>query len=213
MVPSVCWFSRMSDGVKKLHMKTVFSQKPSSVSISSERPQSSVSDSPVLSVPVDECEITNVSQSTLRNIWSKAEKLIKSDGHIIKVPWLSDDMARLVKSTSSEEPHLVTRNPKKISTFCCDKKCQMFKGFSICSHVVATAQVNGQLESYLTEINGLRKPNFTAISSQRMPSGAVRKGGVCKHKRNRNLPGIETRLLCPCLESDCSAIMNHDSGS
>ena len=144
MAPSVCWFSCMSDGVKKLHMKKVFSQKPSSVSISSERPQSSVSDSPVLSVPVDECEITNVSQSTLRNLWSKAEKLIKSDRHIIKVPWLSNDMARLVKSTSCEEPHLVTRNPKRISMFCCDKKCQMFKGFSICSHVVATAQVNGQ---------------------------------------------------------------------
>ena len=78
----------------------------------------------------------------------------------------------------------------------------MFKGFSICSHVVATAQVNGQLKSYLTEINGICRPNLTAISSQGMPSGAGRKGGLCKRKHNRKLPVIETRSLRPCLERD-----------
>ena len=89
MVTNVRWFSQMSDGAKRMHMKKVFSQKPSSDSLSSHSSvssQSSVNDCPVLSVPVDECEITNVSQSTLRNIWSKTKKLIKSDGHIIKVP-------------------------------------------------------------------------------------------------------------------------------
>ena len=111
-------------------------------------------------------------------------------------------MARLVKSSSSEQPHLVTRNPKRLNMFCCDKNCQMFKGFSVCSHVVATAQVNGQLESYLVKISGLCKPNFTAISSQKMPSGAGRKGSVCKRK----LPAIETRSLRPCLESSHSAM-------
>lgn len=199
MVSNISWFSQMSDSTKSIHMKKVFSQKPSCVS---EKSQSSVDDCPVLSVPVDECEITSISQSTLRNIWSKAEQLIRSDGYIIKVPWVSDNMARLVKSSSSQHPHLVTRNPKKMNVFCCDKNCQMFKGFSICSHVVATAQVNGQLKSYLTEINGICRPNFTAISSQGMPSGAGRKGGLCKRKRNRKLPDIETRSLRPCLERD-----------
>ena len=111
-------------------------------------------------------------------------------------------MARLVKSSSSQQPHLVTKNPKKMNVFCCDKNCQMFKGFSICSHVVATAQVNGQLKSYLTEINGICRPNLTAISSQGMPSGAGRKGGLCKRKHNRKLPVIDTRSLRPCLERD-----------
>ena len=35
-----------------------------------------------------------------------------------------------------------------------------------------------------------------------MPSGAGRKGGSCKRKRNRKLPVIETRSLRPCLERD-----------
>ena len=105
-----------------------------------------------------------------------------------------------------------------MNVFCCDKNCQMFKGFSICSHVVATAQVNGQLKSYLTEINGICRPNFTAISSQGMPSGAGRKGGSCKRKRNRKLPVIETRSLRPCLERDSmqsnsNACTNSHSGT
>ena len=149
MVSNVSWFSQMSDGAKSIHIKKVFCQKPVKAL---ENSQSSIRDLPVLSVPVDECEITSVSRSTLRSIWSKAEQLIRSEGHIIKVPWLSDDMARLVKSSSSQQPHVVTRNPKRMNIFCCDKNCQMFKGFSICSHVVATAHVNGQLEMFLTEI-------------------------------------------------------------
>ena len=55
MVPNVRWLSQISDGAKSTHMKKVFSQKPSSVSVSSESCQSSVNN---LSVPVDECKIT-----------------------------------------------------------------------------------------------------------------------------------------------------------
>ena len=175
-----------------LKVKKVFCQKPIKIS---EDSQSLIRDIPVLSVPVDKCEITSVSQSTLRSIWSKAELLIRSEGHIIKVPWLSDDMAILVKSLSSQQPHVVARNPKRMNIFCCNKNCQMFKGFIICSHVVATAQVKGQLETFLTEINGICRPNFTAISSQGIPNGANRKGGLCKRKLIRRPPIIESNLV------------------
>ena len=39
-----------------------------------------------------------------------------------------------------------------------------------------------------------------------MPSRAGRKGGMCKYKHNHNVPGIETRSLHHCLESECSAV-------
>ena len=131
----------------------------------------------------------------MQNIWSKAEKLIRSYGHIIKVPWLHDDQARLVKSYSSPQPHVVTRNPKNKHMFCCDNNCQMFKCFSVCSHAIATAQVNGQLEAYLTEVNTTSKPNLTFIANQGMPQGSGRKGGKPKRKRNCKLPTIETRSV------------------
>ena len=52
------------------------------------------------------------------------------------------------------------KKSQKVEYVCCEKNCQMFKGFSICSHVVVTAQINGQLESYLTDINGICKLNL-----------------------------------------------------
>ena len=119
------WFSGMSTAAKELHMKKV-SQKTidahlvKNTTISTPRTQaahaltSSERDGTdplhsILSVPTDSCGITNVAESTLRSVWTKAETL---DGHIIKVPWSGDEKDRLVKSSSSTQPHLVTRDPK-----------------------------------------------------------------------------------------------------
>jgi len=48
---------------------------------------------------VEESGITSVAQTTLQGIWAKAEKLVRSAGHIIKAPWVNDEMAKLVKSS------------------------------------------------------------------------------------------------------------------
>ena len=103
----------MSDAAKKQHMKKVFSHKPSSVPLtnpdsasgpsSSQTLQGTVTLPSIPSVTVEECGITNISESTLRCIWSKAQKLIL-DGHVVKVPWSSGSKDRMefkVSTTSS----------------------------------------------------------------------------------------------------------------
>ena len=154
------------------------------------------------SVAVEECGITNISESTY--IWSKAQKLIL-DGHVVIVPWSSGSKDRLVKSSTSPQPHLVTANSKDV--YMCDKNCQMFKGFSICSHIVATAHTNGDLKVFLDKVNSKCKPNLTAIANHGMSRGTGRKGGVAKHKRNRKQPAIETRSVRPCLDVNEEAIL------
>ena len=74
--------------------------------------------------------------------------------------------------------------------YICDDKCPMFKGYSICAHVVAAAEDNGELASFLDCVKC--KPNLTAIASAGMPSGSGRKGGKPKRKRNRSIILIET---------------------
>ena len=71
-----------------------------------------------------------MSESTLKNIWSKAEKLVVQE-HLMKVPWSNDDKDRLVKSLSSAQPHLVTRDPKNISV---TKTVRCLKG-SLSAHM------------------------------------------------------------------------------
>lgn len=82
----------------------------------------------------------------------------------------------------------------------------MFKGFTICSHAVATAEHNGELKTFLESVASTCEPNLSVIANAGMPSGSGRKGGVPKqHKRKRN--AIETRSVRQCLEESvqCSA--------
>ena len=214
VVSEYSWFSQMSDAAKKQHMKKIFSHKPSSqpVPLTNSESASGATSSQALqststvklpsipSVTVEECGITTISESTLRNIWSKAQKLIL-DGHVVTVPWSSGSKDRMVKSSTSVQPHLVTTNSKDVY-YVCDKNCQMFKGFSLCSHTIATAHSNGDLKAFLDKVSGKCMPNLTAIANHGMPSGAGRKGGVAKQKRNRKLPAVETRSVRPCLDTN-----------
>ena len=151
----------------------------------------------MLDVAVEDCGITQIPFPTLNNMWNKAERLVQADGAILKVPWSPDAKARLVMSSSSEHPHLVKAQGDKYS---CDDKCIMFKGFSLCSHVIAAAQHNGDLQSFLESQQGRCRPNLTAIGNLGMPAGAGRKGGVVKRKRSREPTPIETCSVRPCIK-------------
>ena len=96
--------------------------------------------------------------------------MISGEG-LISVPWSSSKKCRLVKSFSSTQPHMVTVNTRNRNMYVCDEKCPMFKGYSICAHVIATAEDNGDFFDSIT-----CKPNLTAIASCDMPNGSGRRG-------------------------------------
>jgi hypothetical protein len=75
----------------------------------------------------------------------------------------------------------------------------MFKGYSICSHVVAVAEVNGDLPVLLKGVQKGCKPNLSAIANQGLPCGSGRKGGVPKRKRKGTTP-IESRSVRQCFQ-------------
>ena len=70
----------------------------------------------------------------------------------------------------------------------------MFKGFSICSHVVATAEVNKDLQSFLDSIKDTCAPNLSSIADYGMPSGSGRKREVNKRKRKYTSQPVERSL-------------------
>ena len=190
-VPQALWFSKTTE-FKEKHMKKVQSTEVKGQALPSRGGNST------LSVPFENCGLTNIAESTLSNMWSKAMKLVESKGDVLNAPWLSDEKARLVKSTSSLHPHIVTTNKENKNLYCCDDKCPMFAGFSICSHVVAVAECNGDLRSFLDAARAKCTPNLTAIANQGLPKGAGRKGAVPKRKRKTLVP-VESRSVRPCL--------------
>ena len=197
------WFGPMEDEQKQKHMKKVLSTQV--IIQRSSRPNSSS----ILSVPVESAVTTlpSISSSTLDGIWKKATLLVQNRAdHILSVPWLSDPKARLVNSPSSpHQPHTVTA--KANSTYVCGPTCQMYKGYSICSHVVAVAEVNGDLFDFLKAIEKQYSPNLTAIASAGFSAGAGRKSGVPKRKRKTTTP-IESRSVRPCLQSPSTSSLS-----
>ena len=122
-----------------------------------------------------------------------------------KVPWSSDKKARLVMSSSSDHPHLVKTKGRNSLQYSCDEKCAMFKGFSLCSHVIAACHDNGDLHSFLENYTKSKcGPNLAAIANRGMPSGSGRKGGVPKRKRSRVTTPIQTRSVYQCLQQNSS---------
>lgn len=70
----------------------------------------------------------------------------------------------------------------------------MFKGFCLCSHVVAVAECNGDLKSFLDAISSTCAPDLTAIANQGLPKGTGRKGDIPKRKRKST---VEVNLPLP----------------
>ena len=186
------WFS-MPQNAKELHMKKVYNCR-----LKTPVPSSVKSTCTLLSVPVDEVNLPGISESTLSGIWNKAESIVGSKSScILEVPWIDDQKTKLVKSSSLPLPHLVSLDTKN-QLYCCDSNCPMFKSFHLCSHVVAVAKINGDLEMFL---RSLRKstPNLTTIACEGLPSGSGRKGGQDK-RRKRVKEVVVSRSVRPCLE-------------
>ena len=118
-------------------------------------------------------EKCQLSQDILLNIFSKAEKLVRSTTSICQSPGSTD--ARLVESKSGQRPHFVmkTRNNR----YNCDVDCPMWKCSKLCSHTVACAYLDGCLQEFLNAITDA--PSFYALSKCGTPAQAGKKA----HKR------------------------------
>jgi len=201
------WFCRLKPDEKQKHLKKVLTTQVIPITLHASKPnKSSVQEHcKGLSVPVEAAvaKLPTVSSSTLTCMWNKAAGLIRASDHILNVPWLSDPKARLVKSASSPQPHVVTTKPSSTCIYVCDSNCPMFKGFSLCSHVVAAAEVNGDLSDFLDAVKKQCTPNLTAIASVGFSSGSGRKGGIPKRKRKNTIP-IESQSV---RRSACSLLV------
>ena len=198
-LPEKKWFT-MTEQSREAHIKKLLSCP---VTVLHTNLDSGDCNSP-LAVPVEKCRLFHSSTSMAENIWKKAEELIKSNG-IASAPW--DEQIYLVKSFSSTQPHTVkcSSHSGGLFKFSCDDKCQMFQGFSICSHVVSTAQYASKLLSFIEYFNSvITGSDLSAIAYSDLPSGSGRKGGIPKRKRKKKITQIESSSISPHLQSASS---------
>lgn len=106
----------------------------------------------------------------------------------------------MVKSSSGQRPHLVIR--KRTGQYCCDGTCPNWKSLGICSHSVAAAEDNSDLQSFVTWFAKAKKvPNITQLATSQMPAGRGRKGSVPPRKRRKTIPVESRKSLSDILPS------------
>ena len=108
--------------------------------------------------------------SVLEGIWEKAEQLLSTDNATAPAPGC-DPKARMVKGTSTNQPHLVIVKRKGQNV--CDNTCGNWRSLGIiCSHSVVVAEQNGELRDFVNWFKKAKKrPNLTKLALTGMPSG------------------------------------------
>jgi len=86
-----------------------------------------------------------LSRDLLHNIWNKASKLVNASITVMAPAPGPPPEARTVQSTSQTGFYLIT--PDSNGKFSCD--CAYYHSLSLCSHVVAVAEINYKLVTFL----------------------------------------------------------------
>lgn len=147
---------------------------------------------------------TRLPKEVVEGVWAKAAMLTSESNAITFAPGCGNQ-DRMVKSTSQASPHLVTVS--KNCQYKCDDNCPQHKSLALCSHTVAAAESNGDLQQFLkwySKSRGKQPLNMTPLTLQGMPAGAGRKGGRAPRKRSRTtlIPTDENRVpLTPSTKS------------
>ena len=137
-----------------------------------------------LSISAEDSGITTIPLVTLNAIWAKAFDILRADNAITPAPG-SNRKACMVISYSQVAPHLV--QCKSDGQYVCGNNCQQWASSQICSHVLAAAECNNELHSFLEWYTMCAKdPNISTLALSGLPHGRGRKGGRAKRQRSRN---------------------------
>ena len=121
--------------------------------------------------------------------------MLCSDGAIVHAPGHPTD-AQMVVSRTGKRPHLVLPS----GGLACDDDCPQYKSAKLCSHAVAAAEHNKQLDAFIASYGAIKKiPNITPHGSSEKQN---RFGNVYYHCNSAC--HIHLANLCSYLSSSAS---------
>lgn len=120
--------------------------------------------------------VRSAPEMVLRSISEKAEKLLNTEGSIVRAPGPTDSFAYMVESQTSEKPHYVTL--LKNGKITCED-CPGWKASKICAHAVAAAEKAGTTVKYIKWLRekGPTSMNVTSLITFDSNSSTGKKGG------------------------------------
>ena len=109
------------------------------------------------------------SEESIRGAVTKAQKIVKNNAI---VPGF-DSNKRFVKSSSSHQPHTVSKHWEGCLTW--DKDCKHFKEEKYCAHVPAVAVNENIVEEFAKHLEKQKAPSLNSIASANINTSQVGK--------------------------------------
>ena len=121
-------------------------------------------------------------------MWSKAEQILNSDNAITPAP-----------GRQAGPHHVQTRSDGQYD---CDSACLQWASSHICSHTIAVAEYNKELDSFLHWfVKYAESPKISVLAMSGLPHGRGKKGGKPKRQCKRQLmPPADSQSLRPGLQ-------------
>jgi hypothetical protein len=177
-------FFRMNDSQKKALKKKFFTAP-----VSEPRQREKQALNGELSVLAERSGIISIPFPVLDAMFKKAETYVRDGDKTWKVPADEDNHGSsetyLVHSRCNSNPHKVVWT-KKTNRVQCDKACINWSTYTLCSHCLTVAEINGILKEFLRWYKNRKRtaPNLTALINVNMPQNAGEKP-TSKNRKGR----------------------------
>ena len=168
-------FFRMNDSQKKALKKKFFTAP-----VSEPRQREEQALNGELSVLAERSGIISIPFPVLDAMFTKAATHVRDGDKTWKVPADEDNHGSsetyLVHSRHNSNPHKVVWT-KKTNRVQCDKACINWSTYTLCSHCLTVAEINGILKEFLQWFKNRKRtaPNLTALINVNMPQNAGEK--------------------------------------
>ena len=147
----------------------------------------------------------HLSSDILTNMFAKAEKLVRAPEGTSICLSPGSSTSRLVVSKSGQRPHFVQK--KTAGKFCCDSDCPMWRCSKLCSHTIACAFQDGNLQEFISHTTG--QLSFYALAK----SGTSDKAGKKPGKKRKASTKSTTRALAGLQEEIATPVQYSSVGS
>lgn len=127
---------------------------------------------PSTSIPL---QCSTLTTSVYQSTQAKVRSSFEDDSSYSKCPGVNDYTSSLVKSSSSERLHFVT---KEGCSYKCDSDCLMFKSTKgLCSHSLLAESLNSDFENFVAHYVKTKDPiNYTALGYQQVTRNPAYRG-------------------------------------
>ena len=153
-----------------------------------------------LSISAQQCGIIRVPYEVLKQMIQKAGvHLARSKEAIVAAPGANAVPEHYVESERGSPYVVKTKNSKRYGVYYeCDGKCISYAAYSLCSHTIAVAELEGNAETFINwyKLNKQGSANISTLSQMDLPSGRgtkrtkstqVRKGAKNSNKGARTV--------------------------